>query len=124
MLNNLKTINPKLAALVGFLFVLPFLVMNTIVGSKIEPFYSFLRPQGPQPVGEYALLFTSLLLLPLIGAFVALRPMLQKGADGKRKLYLLNIIIATILLVFSITLFIGLGTEIYRCDVLHIPNCD
>ena len=123
--NYMKNIsaNPRLAALVGFLFVLPFLIMNTIVGSQIEPFYSLLRPQGPQPVGEYALLFTSLLVLPFIGAFIAARPMLQKE-DGKRKFYLLNSIIVAILLIFSITLSIGLGTEIYRCDVLHIPNCD
>lgn len=120
-----STTNPKFAAFVGFLFVLPFLIMNAIVGSKIEPFYSFLRPEGFQTgIGEYVLLFILLFLLPLIGAFVAIRPMLQKGADGKRKLFLLNIIIAAILLIGSITLSIGLGTEIYRCDVLHIPNCD
>lgn len=125
--NHMKNIttNPKSAAFVGFLFVVPFLVMNAIVGAKIEPFISILRPEdyhtGPY---EYVLLFLLLFLLPLVGAFIAARPMFITGADGKRKFYLLNVIVVAILLIGSLALSIGLGTEIYRCDVLQIPNCD
>lgn len=125
--NNMKNIAtaPKSAAIVGFLFVLPFLILNTIVGAQIEPFYSLMRPEGYHTgPSEYVLLFTLLLVLPLIGAFIAVRPMFRKGEDGKRKFYVLNIVIAAILLIGSITLPIGLGTEIYRCNVLQIPNCD
>ena len=115
--------NPKSAALVGFLFALPFLTLNTIVGNRIEPFFSLIRPDTHTGPFEYVLLALVLLLIP-IGGFIAARPMLQKGVDGERKYYLLNIILAAILITGGITLFVGLGSDIYRCDVLHIPNCD
>jgi len=115
--------NPKSAALAGFLFALPFVVMNTIVGSRMEPFYSLIRPDTHTSPFEYVLLAVILLLLP-VGGFIAVRPMFQKGADGKRKFYPVNIILAAILVTGFVALSIGLGSDIYRCDVLHIPNCD
>ena len=42
---------------------------------------------------------------------------------GRRTIYLLNGIIAALLLVAFAMLSIGLGSGIYRCDVLQIPNC-
>lgn len=115
--------NPKPAALVGFLLALPFLLLNTIVGSRIEPFYSLIRPDVHTGPFEYVLLAVVLLMLPL-GAFIAARPIFQKGADGKRKFYLVNIILAAILATGFVALSVGLGSDIYRCDVLQIPNCD
>jgi len=115
--------NPKSAALVGFLLALPFLLLNTIVGSRMEPFYSLIRPDIHTSPFEYVLLAVVLLLLPL-GAFIAARPIFQKGADGKRKFYLVNIILASILVTGFVALSVGLGSDIYRCDVLQIPNCD
>jgi len=115
--------NPKPAALAGFLFALPFLVMNTIVGSRIEPFYSLIRPDTHTSPFEYVLLAVVLLLLP-VGAFIAVRPMFQKGVDGERKFYPVNIILAAILVTGFVALSVGLGSDIYRCDVLLIPNCD
>jgi len=115
--------NPRSAALAGFLFALPFLVMNTIVGSRLEPFYSFIRPDTHTSPFEYVLLAVILLLLPL-GAFIAVRPMYQKGVDGKRKFYPVNILLAAILVTGFVALSVGLGSDIYRCDVLQIPNCD
>ena len=117
------TTNAKSAALAGFLFALPFLVMNTIVGSRMEPFYSLIRPDAYTSPFEYVLLAVILLLLP-VGAFIAVRPVFRKGANGERKFYLLNIIVAVILLAGFIALSVGLGSDIYRCDVLRIPNCD
>ncbi|MCI0607606.1 MAG: hypothetical protein L0Z71_00900 [Anaerolineae bacterium] len=115
--------NPRVAAFVGFLLALPFLVMNTIVGSRIEPFYSLIRPDTHTSPFEYVLLAVVLLLLP-VGAFFAVRPIFQKGVDGKRKFYPINIILGAILVMGFVALSIGLGSDIYRCDVLHIPNCD
>lgn len=121
-MKNIVT-NPKSAAVVGFLFALPFLILNMIVGSRIEPFFSFVRPDTHTSPFEYVLLAVVLLLIP-IGGFIAARPMLQKGANGERKFYLLNMILAAFLIAGGVALFVGLGSDIYRCDVLRIPNCD
>jgi hypothetical protein len=115
--------NQYSAALIGFLFVLPFVSLNVIVGNRIEPFFSIIRPGIQTSSVEYGLLLFVLLLLP-VGAFIAIRPMIQKGADGKRKFFLVNGVIAALLLTGFALLVIGLGSEIYRCDVLLIPNCD
>lgn len=122
-MKNILISNPKSAALVGFLFALPFLILNAIVGNKIEPFISLIRPDTHTSPFEYVLLAVVLFLLPT-GAFIAVRPMFQKGVEGKRKFYLVNTIIAAILVTGFVALSIGLGSDIYRCDVLHIPNCD
>ena len=117
------TTNPTLAALSGVLLVLPFVTLNSIVGNRIEPFFSFIRPGIHTSSLEYVLLFIVLLLIPL-GAFLTARPLLQKGADGKRRFYAVNAILATLLCIVFVMLSVGLGSDIYRCDILRIPNCD
>jgi hypothetical protein len=115
--------HPRIAAATGALMAVPFLTANAIVGNRIEPFFSLIRP-GPQTSGrEYVLLFVVVFLLP-VGAFIAARPMLRGEMTERRKIYFLNGIIAALLLVAFAMLSIGLGSEIYRCDVLQIPNCD
>ena len=114
--------DPHSAALVGFLFSLPFVITNFIVSSHIEPLYSFL---GSFPsVRKSPFLPLALLLLFPIGAFISIRPMLYKGANGKRKIYILNTILAVILIGFFLLFFLALGEEMYRCNVLKVPNCD
>lgn len=117
------TTNPKLATLFGLFFIAPFVILNTIVASRIEPFFSLIRPGIHTGPYEYPLLFFVLLLIP-VGSFIAVRPILQKGAEGKRKFYLVNVILSVLLLVVFVLLSVGLGSDIYRCDVLQIPNCD
>lgn len=117
------TTNPKSAALIGLLFIAPFVILNAIVGNRIEPFFSLIRPGIHTGPYEYILLFIVLLLIP-IGSFISIRPIFQKGAEGKRNFYLVNAIFAALLLIVFVMLFVGLGSEIYRCDVLQIPNCD
>jgi len=116
-------LNPKVAALVGLLFTAPFVILNAIVGKRIEPFFSLVRPGIHTGPFEYILLIIVLLLIP-VGSFIAIRPMFQKGVEGKRKFYLVNAILAALLLIVFVMLSVGLGSEIYRCDVLQIPNCD
>jgi hypothetical protein len=50
--------------------------------------------------------------------------MLLRGADGRRKFYVVNGVVSALLFVVFATLAIALGSEIYRCDLLQIPNCD
>lgn len=115
--------NPRLAAIVALLLTIPFFALNTIVGNQIEPFFSLIRP-GPHtsPV-EYPLFFTALFLFP-IGSLIALCPMFKKGADGKRVIYPLNILLAVFLVGFFLMVFTAMSQEIYQCDVLKIKNCD
>ena len=119
---NIAT-NPKSAAITGSLLILPFLFLNAVVANRIEPFFSLMRPGLHTSTREYVLLFIFLLLMP-VGAFIAIRPMFLKGAQGRRRFYLVNAILATILLVVFVVVSGGLGSDIYRCDVLQIPNCD
>jgi hypothetical protein len=72
---------------------------------------------------EFVLLFMVVLLIP-VGAFLAAHPLLQNGADGTRRFYAVNAILATILCMVFVVLSVGLGSETYRCDILGIPNCD
>ena len=126
-MKNTLISNPKSAALVAFLFTLPFMVLNTIAGKQIEPFFTIFEVNTgggfwDHPVGHISLI-VALLLLP-IGAIIAMRPIFQKGADGKRKFHLLNILLAAVMLFLFILISGALLSEIYRCNVLQIPNCD
>jgi hypothetical protein len=123
MLESRQTRSPLAAALAGGLLMLPFVAANAIVGSRIEPFFSFIRPGPHTSPFEYLLLFAVLGSLP-VGAAIAARPLFERGADGKRRIYLLNVLLATFMLAAFVVLSVGLGAEIYRCDVLMIPNCD
>jgi len=115
--------NPKFAALTGLLLFAPFVILNTIVAGRIQPFFSLIRPGEHTSPQEYVVLFSAIFLI-LFGALLAARPMLQKGPDGKRRIYPLNGIVTAILLLVFVWLSAGLGSDIYRCDVLQIPNCD
>ncbi len=119
--------NPKSAALIGFLLTLPFMLLNTIANNEIEPFFTFFKINTAggfwdHPIGHIAVI-VALLLLPF-GAVISIRPMFQKGADGKRKFHLMNILLAVIMLALFVLISGALISEIYRCNVLQIPNCD
>ena len=111
------------AAIAGFAFALPFLVLNAIVAERIEPFFSVVRPGDHTGPFECPLLLIVLSLLP-VGAAVALSPMWRGGGDGPRVYSPANILVAALLIIGFLVLAIALGSEIYRCDVLQIPNCD
>lgn len=115
--------NPGSAALIGFLCSIPFIVMNALVANQVQPVLSFIRPDGHTSTFEYGLLAFVLLLLP-IGAFITLRPVLRKEQGKNQKPYIFNIILAIILFTGFVLISIGLGSDIYQCDVLQIPNCD
>jgi hypothetical protein len=54
----------------------------------------------------------------------ALYPMVRSGADGKRHSFLLNLILALVILVPLSLIAWGFSEAFYRCDILKIPNCD
>lgn len=117
------TSHPRSAATLGFLLLLPFVTLNAIVAHRVEPLFSIIRPGVHTSAFEYVLLGIVLSLLP-IGAFIASRPMLGRASDGTRSFYLANTVVAAFLLIVFATLAMGLGSEIYRCEILNVPNCD
>ncbi len=120
-MNPYPLIAPR-TALAGLAFVVPFLVLNTIVARPIQPLLALLRPDGHSTPLEYALLATVLLLLPA-GAFVALTPATLRPATFPRP-PLANAAIAALLLGGFALVSFALFEDIYRCELLAIPNCD
>lgn len=106
------------AALSGLLCGAPFLAANAIVAGRVEPFFSMIRPGPHTSAREIVLLAVVLLLLPL-GAYVAARPMLKT-----RQLVVANCAVAALLLAGFATIAVALGIEIFRCEILHVTNCD
>jgi hypothetical protein len=123
IMKKTKSVNPNLIALLGLTFSLPFLFLNAIIGNRIEPIFSFIRPDIHTSQLEYLLLLTSVSLLPIGGA-IAIRPVFQKTAGSNQKIYLLNYASSLVLFILFALLVIGLGSDIYKCDILKIPNCD
>lgn len=112
-----------MSALAGMSLLLPFALANAIVANRWEPFFSLIRPGLHTSPQEYVLLAVVLLLLPA-GAMIALRPMMAKEPGGARSFYLINGVVAAVLLLAFIALAAGLGSDIYACDIMQVPNCD
>lgn len=123
MARTLKYLSSKQAAFVGFVFTLPFLILNKIANDQIEPFYALIQTNGffVNPFA-YFLLAISLLLLP-IGAIISIQPLFQK-TNERHKTYFINIILSITLILFFIVISLAFGSEIYQCEVLRVPNCD
>ncbi len=119
---NLSPLVAPRAAFAGFAFAIPFLALNTIVARPIRPLLALLRPDRHSTPIEYALLTTALLLLP-VGAFVALGPVLRRQAPFRWPPPV-NAVIAALLLGAFLLISSVLFDEIYRCELLAIPDCD
>lgn len=115
--------SPNAAALLGGLCFLPFVAANAIVANGIEPFFSFIRPGPHTSSFELVLLVVVLGCIPA-GAFIAARPLLDRSARPGPRTFLLNGTLAAFMLVVFVILSAAVGSEIYRCEVLGIPNCD
>jgi protein-S-isoprenylcysteine O-methyltransferase Ste14 len=105
-------------AVMGLLFLLPFFGANAVVSGRIEPFLTWMRPEGRTSGREMGVLAVVLLLLPA-GAYVAARPML-----AARRIYWASVASAAVLLGVFAVIVIALGEEIYRCQILGMANCD
>jgi len=100
-------VSPK-SAVWSLLLTVPFLILSLIAACEIEPWFTFLKISTPtafvqNPIGFSALILT-LALLP-VAAYTAAMPMLI-SAGGGRKFYLINFILAAMILVYF-AVFIG-----------------
>jgi hypothetical protein len=85
--------------------------------------FSFIRPGPHTSTFEYILLCVVIGFIA-VGAFIASRPIFDRHAPATPLVLLLNGGVSALLLLAFVTVSIALGSEIYRCDVLAIPNCD
>ncbi len=109
---------PAVAALVGMVFLGPFFLLNLIVVFRLEPYITWLRPDTHSNPLEWTIIAIVLLLMPA-GAYVSMRP-----TFALHRIFWFNVLVAVFLLGVWVTLSYAIGEEIYRCEVLGIPNCD
>jgi hypothetical protein len=115
-------VHPRLAGSLGASLVLPFFGLNLVVVHRVDQLFSWIRPGVQTGTFEYPILIAVLLLIPL-GAAIALAPA-RHLVQGRRRIPVLNAVIAVLLVAGFVTLSITIGEEIVRCDVLQIKNCD
>jgi hypothetical protein len=114
--------HPNRAALLGFLLLVPFIIVNFTVALRLEPLYSTLGS-----IGFLASPWLPVLLLALfpLALFVTIRPMLRKdNTCGYHRFYPLNIALGALILAAVIFFGNSLGQDLIACDILRIPNCD
>lgn len=120
----LVAFRPHLMAAAGLLSLAPFAIANWIIVHHVEPWFTWIRPGIHTSALEYALIAALLLLMPA-GAVAAVSPMLPgTAARGRWAIYPMNGVVAVLLMAIFLALAWGLGSDIYACDVLRIPNCD
>lgn len=119
---------PNRAAFISILLFLPFFLLNLMVSQDIEPIDSFFRSVisldglRTNPLGH--LVFLVCIMLIPVGSIIALRHAIQSGTDGKRQVHAVNLILGAITMLFFVMVAGALITEVYRCDMMLIPNCD
>jgi hypothetical protein len=113
---------PRLAAVIGAALALPFLLLNAVVVSRLDPVFSWIRPGVHTGPFETAILVGAVLLVA-VGAVVALAPVRRASRESGRS-PVANLVIALVLLIGFAFLAIGLGEEVVRCEILGVPNCD
>lgn len=128
MAKTKQLLTPNIAALIGFLLALPITVLFSVLMFEMKPmealFKSVLTNDGNMPnILGRIYMFVGLLALP-VGLVISAWPMVRKGKDGKRRVYLANLAVVLLLLVVMYPIFGGLFKDFWRCDVLQIPYCD
>ncbi len=103
--------------------MLPFFLVNWLVGAQGESFIAWLRPTGNTSIFEHVLL-AILIGLMIVGSFITIHPVLKRDANGKRDYKSLNLVIG--IMIGALALFIAAGfvAEIFSCDILQLANCD
>ena len=115
---------PKLArhhrsALVGLVLFLPIASLLASIWFDIAVVRNLFTSDGDQPnVLGLTMILGGLLLLP-IAFVVTLRPMMRK-----RRAYAVNLLVCAVISIPMAATLVGIGEEIYRCEIRGIPNCD
>lgn len=115
-------------ALIAALLVVPAFLLTISVHLHIEVVEVFVKsllmPDGERPSVFGKVVMAGVLASMPIALLVSLWPMFEKGVDGKRRFFVVNGVLAALLLLLMYPTFGGLIKDFWNCDVLRIPNCD
>ena len=115
-------------ALIALLLALPMAVLLGSIVFEIQlvetAFKAVFTTDGDRPnIFGFIFMGTALLALP-IALVISLWPMIRSGTNGKRHFLLANALVAVLVVTLMTPTWGGLAKDIYRCDILGIPNCD
>jgi MFS family permease len=116
---------PKSAAIISFIFALPFLSMLSLLLLRIEPPFAHLlssNPDQPNFPGLFVVL-GALLLVAAAGVIARVPVVRTMQAGGSLFAHPVNLIMATVILSFITMLVAGLMIDQYPCWI-GVPNCD
>ena len=107
-MDSIKLLNIK-SFVKGIILLVPFLVFGMVAAREIEPFFTFLKITSPtsfwvNPSG-YIILMICLFLL-LLSGIILMRPVFQRRGNEKRKMYAMNILLASVVILYFM-IFIG-----------------
>ena len=123
-LSRAKLARHHRAALFGLLLFLPIGILLPSIWLDIAVVRDLLTADGDQPNAlGLTVILGGLLLLP-IAFVVALRPMMRTGPNRKRRAYAVNLLVCAVIAIPMAATLLGIGQEIYRCEIRGVPNCD
>lgn len=127
-MKKLLSLHANTYATIALILALPMGIILPAVALNIESIELVLKKvltwDGDHPnVLGIILIYGGFLALPF-SLFSSLWPMLRKDTDGKRHFYVLHAAIAIAVAILIAYTWGALAEEVYRCEVLQIPNCD
>jgi hypothetical protein len=123
-LSRVKLARHHRFALVGLLLFLPIGIVFSSAWLDIAIVRDLLTDGGDRPNAlGWTVIGGGLLMLP-VALVVALLPMLRKGPNRRRRVYVVNLLVCAVVAIPFATILYGIGEEFYRCDVQGIQDCD
>ncbi|HWM12287.1 MAG TPA: hypothetical protein VNO82_23205 [Solirubrobacteraceae bacterium] len=123
-LSRAKLARHHRSALVGLLLFLPVGILFPAIWLDIAVVRDLLTADGDQPSAlGLTVILGALLLLP-VAFVVTLRPMLRSGLSRKPRAYAVNLLVCAVISIPMGATAVGIGAEIYRCEIRGVPNCD
>jgi hypothetical protein len=124
-LSRAKLARHHRSALIGLLLFLPTGLLIPAIWLDIAVVRDLLTADGDRPNAlGLTVILGGLLLLP-VAFVVTLRPMLlRNGPNRKRRAYAVNLLVCAVISIPMAATLVGIGEEVYRCEIRGIPNCD
>ena len=119
--------NPRSAAVTGILLCLPLAILFGTAAFEIEPLNGIIESITSTEDGRTSafgkLAMIVAMLLPPIALVVVAWPVLRRGADGRRTVYPINLVLSAVIFAFIAMFVGGIVVDQYPCWQ-GVPNCD